>query len=229
MNRSLRIMALRIALLFGAVVLIAAGCGRTINRTAERRIREALPNAIGPARQYRVHIDNAPLRTLGGQLSNVAIDGDDVRFPTGLILDNLHIDLKNVDVDTSKGRVRHIGDAQFVITISEQSLDEFIAGETPPGESIRKVRLSLGDNNNVTVTGERVTLLNLAAPFQLSGPVRVASPTRIEINPRRLYLVGIPIGGPILTFFKSRIESAVDLKQLPVPVQLSEVTRSAAA
>jgi LmeA-like phospholipid-binding len=224
MRRSLVARLLAVALAFASLALSISGCNRTINRTAERRIREALPDAIGPAREYRVHIDSAPLRTVEGKLANVTIDGDEVRFPTGLVLDNLHIELRNVDIDAGRGRVRHIGDARFTIVVSETSLDQFIAGEAPAGETIRKTRLSLGDNNIVTVTAERVTLLNVGLPFRLTGPIRAASPTRIEIDPRRLEVAGIPFSGRVLNFFKSRIESSLDLRQFPVPVQLSSVT-----
>jgi hypothetical protein len=207
-----------------AIPLAGIGCGRVINRTAERKIREALPDAIGPAREYRVHIENAPIQSVAGKFANVVIDGDQVQFPTGLLVDSLHIELKNVDIDAGRRKVRHIGDARFTIVVSENSLDQLIAGESPAGESIRKTRLTLGDNNIVTVTGERVTLLNVGVPFRLTGPIRAASPTRIEIDPRRLDVIGIPFSGGILNFFKSRIESSLDLRQLPVAVQLSRVT-----
>ena len=206
------------------LAVLGTACNRVVNRTAERKIREALPEAIGPARQYQVHIENAAMRSIEGKFANVTIDGDDVQFPSGLLLDALHIDLKNVDIDTGKKKVRHIGEARFTITVSEKSLDQLLAGEAPAGETLRKVRLAFGENNQVTVTGERVTLLNVGVPFRLSGPIRAASPTRIEIDPRRLDVIGIPFSGGVLNFFKSRIESSLDLRQFPVPVQLSSVT-----
>ena len=212
------------AVALGALVLTGAACTRVVNRTAERKIREALPDAIGPARQYRVHIENAPLQSVAGKFANLTIDGDDVQFPTGLLLDNLHIDLKNVDIDTGGRKVRHIGDARFAMTVSDKSLDQFLAGEAPAGETIRKTRLTFADNNMVTVTGERVTLLNIGIPFRLTGPIRAASPTRVEIDPRRLVVAGIPLSGGVLSFFKNRIESSLDLRMFPVPVQLSGVT-----
>src|SRR5581483_397340 len=55
------------------LLIVAVSCGRAINRAAERRIRDALPDTLGPARQYRVHVDNAPDRTLRGRLANVTI------------------------------------------------------------------------------------------------------------------------------------------------------------
>ena len=206
------------------LAIVGLGCNRVVNRTAERKIREALPGAIGPARDYRVHVESAAQRTIEGKFSNITIDGDDVQFPSGILLDNLHIDLKGVEIDAGRKRVRHIGDARFTITVSEKSLDQFIAGEAPSGESIRKTRLTLGDNNIVTVTGERVTLLNVGIPFRLTGPIRAASATRIEIDPRRLDVAGIPFSGRVLNFFKGRIESSLDLRQFPVPVELTSVT-----
>lgn len=207
-----------------AVIVLSASCARVVNRTAERKIREALPEAIGPARDYRVHIENDPLRSVNGKFSHIIIDGDDVQFPSGILLDNMHIDLTDVNIDSGRKRVRHIGDASFAITVSDKSLDQFLAGEAPAGETIRKTQLQFGDNNTVTVTGERVTLLNVAVPFRLTGPIRAASATRIEIDPRRLVVAGIPLGGAILNFFKGRIESSLDLRQFPVPVSLSRVT-----
>src|SRR5437016_216109 len=41
-----------------ALMVVVPGCGRPINRTAERRIRDALPGYIGPARVWRAHVDN---------------------------------------------------------------------------------------------------------------------------------------------------------------------------
>lgn len=199
------------------------GCGRAINRTAERKIREALPDAIGPARVYRVHVENSAERTIRGRFSSVTIDGEDVQFPSGILMDSIHIDLKNVLVDTRKGVVKQIGEAAFSMTLSENSLDEYIAGESPEGESIRKTRLTLGDDNSVTVDAERV-LLGIGIPFRLSGPLKLINPKRVEIDPNRLTVVGIPFGGGLLRFLKRRIESSFDLSSLPIKIYLSSVS-----
>ncbi|HZP81409.1 MAG TPA: DUF2993 domain-containing protein [Chthonomonadaceae bacterium] len=203
------------------LLIVAVSCGRAINRAAERRIRDALPDTLGPARQYRVHVDNAPDRTLRGRLANVTIDGDDVQLANGLVVDRLHLDLKGVEVDTERGQLRRIQEARFVAAVGTASLDQYFAGEAPEGETFRKVRLTL-EENRVTIQGERV-VLGLGVPFQLTGPVRLAGPTRIEIDPTRLTVIGIPLTGVPLRFLKSRFESAIDLSTLPFPIQLTEV------
>jgi hypothetical protein len=207
-------------------LLLLAGCGRSINRAAERRIRDALPDVLGPAKQYRVHVENAPERTIEGRLANVTIDGDDVQLSNGLLLDQIHLELTGVEVDMGRRQVRKIEGTRFAATLSEASLDEFIAGESPEGETIRRARITLRGGNMVTISAERV-VLGVGVPFQLSGPLRLAGPQRIEIDPTRLTVIGIPIAGVILNFLKGRFESAIDLTTLPLPIQVTGVQTTA--
>ncbi len=204
------------------VVGILCGCSRTVNRTAERKIREALPDLLGPARQYRAHVESSPGRTLAGQLGTVTIDGDDVQLPNGLLLDQLHLDLKGVEVDTKAGRVRGVQSAHFTATVGESSLNEYLAGEAPEGETIQRLHLALGDGR-VTLSAERV-VFGLGIPFSFTGPLKVLPPNHIELDSKRFVVVGLPLTGAPLQFLKRRFESSVDLSSLPFPVKISSVT-----
>lgn len=204
------------------VVISMAGCGRAVNRTAERRVRDMLPSVLGPARVYRVHVANSPARTAQGHLSDVIIDGDDVAFRNGLLLDQLHLELKNVDVDIRRNKVRSIGEAHFTAALTEKSLDEFLAGEAPAGETIRGTHVHLGDQNIVTISAERMTL-GVGVPFRLTGPIKLAGPAKIEIDATRMTVVGIPITGIPLKYLKRRFESAVDLTGIPFAVHLASL------
>jgi len=209
-----------VTFLMGAAVL--CGCTRTVNRTAERQIRDVLPDVLGPARQYRAHIDSAPAHTMAGRLAAVTIDGDDVQLPNGLLLDRIHLELKGIDLDTKAQRVRSVREARFTATVGENSLNEFLAGEAPEGETIEKLRLTL-DPGRVTLAAERV-VLGLGVPFSFTGPLRLLSPSRIELDPARFVVVGLPITGRPLQFLKARFENSLDLSTLPFPVQLTSVT-----
>lgn len=212
-------------LVFCVVSLVGPGCGRTVNRTAERRIREALPDLLGTARQYRVHVEGAPGHTLSGQLACVIIEGDDVELNNGLLLDHLHLELDGVDYDTGRRQVRDIKTASFEAMISENSMDQYLAGEAPQGEKIRNVRVAFGKGNSVTIAAERVTL-GLGVPFRLSGPLRVVGKRSLEFDADRLVLIGIPITGAPLRFLLDRLVTGSNLSTLPFPVQLAEVRTS---
>ena len=215
--------------------LLLFGCGRTINRAAERRVRDALPEILGPARAYRVHIDNEPDRTLRGHLARVLIDGDQVRLKNGLYFDSLHLELRGVDVDTNAGRVRTIKETHFTATASAANVNEYIVGETFAGEKLRRVRVAFAPSG-VTLSAEReivnvnppvIGKVHLYAPFHLVGPVRLGGPRRLELDPTNLTVIGIPISGAPLRFLMQRFESGFDLNVLPFPVTLTQVQTGA--
>jgi hypothetical protein len=215
-TRSLAFMAL----LLGVAAL--CGCTRTVNRTAERKIRDVLPDVLGPARQYRAHVDSAPGNTVAGRLAAVTIDGDDVQLPNGLLMDQIHLELKGIDLDTKAQRVRSVREARFTATVGENSLNEFLAGEAPDGETIQKLRLTL-NSGRVTLSAERI-VLGVGVPFSFTGPLRLLPPRRIELDPTRFVVVGLPITGKPLQFLKERFENSLDLSALPFPVQITSVT-----
>ena len=202
-------------------VMLCGGCGRAINRTAERRIREALPNVIGPARQYKAHVESAATSTLRGRLARVTIDGSDVEPGDGLLLDTLHLELEGVRYDSRRDEVSEIKTARFEISLSASTIDEYLAGESPQGESIRHPRVTFSAGNHVTIKAERV-VLGVGVPFEISGPLQIASPRRLRLDPTRLVVVGIPLTGVLMRFVLSRFEGASDLKALPFPVQLTD-------
>ena len=224
---------LLLLLLLSYLAVFGTGCGRAVNRSAERRVRDALPRLIGEAKSYKVSINNDPFKTISGALSNVAIDGDDVLLSNGFLLDHLHLDLKGVSVDTRKGVVKSIRETRFEATVGKANLDEFLAGTQVPEETLRNTRVTL-DQGFVTITGIReliefrVPLLNqnpvkVTVPFTLTGVLRVAGARRVAFDPKHLTVVGLPLAGKPLAFLTDRFERAVDLNALPFPVTLSDV------
>ncbi len=204
--------------LFG---ILLSGCTRPINRTAESGIRKALPDVLGPAKSYDVHVDSAWERTLQGKLARVTIEGEDVRFQNGLVLDHLSLILKGVEVDTDSHKLRKIRETDFTLTIGEKNLNEFLVDEVIDGETLRKIRLQLLDNT-ILVKGERV-VLGLGVPFEISGSLLIKGPSILELDTAQLRVVGIPFRGRVLQFLRKRIENAVDLSQLSFPMMVNEV------
>ena len=219
-----------IGLCFGILLLL--GCGRAINRSAERRVRDALPDVLGPARSYRVHIDNDPDRTVRGRLARVLIDGEQVKMNSGMYFDALHLELRGVEVDTHSGRVRSIKETYFSATTSAATVNEYLVGETFSGGKLRNVRVAFAPSG-VTLSAEREIVnvnppviggnVTVFAPFQLTGPARLAGTRRLELDAAHLDIVGITISGAPLKFLMRRFESGFDLNGMPFPMTLTQV------
>jgi hypothetical protein len=126
-----------------------------------------------------------------------------------------------VEVDTGSKRLRKIRETRFILTIGEANLNEYLVDEILDGETLRNIRLKLHDDL-VTITGQRV-VLGVGIPFEMSGPLRIAAPTIVELDMRRLKVVGIPFTGKVFAFLKRRFENAADLSDFGMPMVLSEV------
>lgn len=213
----------RVALLMAACLLHFGlnGCGRAVNRSAERHIRDLLPDLLGSARQYRVHVEGNGGAAARGKLDTVTVDGDDIQMPNGLLIDHLHLEMRNVNADLDHRQLRSVGSARFTASIGEAALEEFLAGESPEGETLSNVRILLRQGH-VTLSADRV-VLGLGVPFRAYGPLHVTGPHRIELDPTKLVVVGIPITGVPLNFLKHRFETAIDLSTLPIPVTIDQV------
>ena len=207
-------------------LLALAGCTRPINRAAERHIRDLLPQALGPAKSYQVHVSGSPFRTASGRLHDVTIDGQDVQLGKGMLLDELDLHLQGVDVDTLHKRLKGIRSASFAATVGATALDEYFAGESPQGADLQNVAVHFAPGDHVVISGDRM-VLGLGVPFTVSGPVRTEGGRRLELDATALRVAGIPLGGVILNFVKDHFDSAVDLSQLPFGVEITGVTTSA--
>ena len=168
-----------------AIFVLIVGCSRTINRTAERRIRDVLPNFIGPAEEWRAHIENPADRTLRGHLRTVTIDGTQVQLRQTILCNTLHIEMQNVDVDTGRHKLKAVGSTSFAATISEKNLNDYIkANAPPPGEPVhvQKVTLRAGVMH---VEGTR-WLLGKAWPYTMNVEPRIANSHKVEFDPDKM-------------------------------------------
>ncbi len=206
------------ALLMG--LLLVNGCARPVNRAAERRIREALPSLLGPAKAYRVHVESSPLNTISGRLARVLVDADDLQLPNGLLVQHLHLDLKGVDFDTQHKQLRHIDSAHFLAAVDENALTLYLIGQETEELNLQDLQIHILPNNILRIAGKR-TVLGVGVPFSISGPVRLVGADRIELDPEHLTLVGIRVPDLLFGFIKSRFESAITLSNLPFPIHLT--------
>ena len=211
------------------IPLLLAGCTRPVNRAAERKIRDALPTYIGPARVWRAHVDNAPDRTIRGRLSRVTIEGEDVDVRKIVRLSRLRLEMHDAEVDTARSRVKSVGQTTFEATVSQGDLNDYLRRVDVPDDAVRIKAVRLGNNRIVMDAGYR--LLGREIGFTTEVEPRLASPTMLEFDPNRFSLFGIqvPLPSGVLRWISQRLTDGFDFTGLPFPVMISSVRVRAGA
>jgi hypothetical protein len=212
-------------LLLSALCLLASGCGRTINRTAERKIRDVLPSYIGAAKVWRAHVENPPERTLQGRLSSVTIDGEAVQLRDTILLDTLHIEMRNAEFDAGRKRLKSVRETTFRAVVSEQGLNDYLRRNPPPeDEPVRIKHVSLKQGHFYAEATR--WLVGREWAFTSTTEPRLASPTRLNFAPERMTVLGlrVPLPASALQWFARRLDQGFDFTTLPFPVRISRFT-----
>lgn len=220
-NSRLRAIAAYMLALSGTLSVVL-GCGRTINRTAERKIRDALPGYIGPARVWRAHVENPPERTMRGRLSVVTIDGEGVDLKQTVTLDTLHIEMHDTEVDSGRQQLKKVGSTTFLAVVTEQGLNEYLRRNPPPDEEpIRITHVQLR-NGKLYAEGTR-SVLGKDLPFTSLVEPQLVSPTRLFFDPDRMSFLGLPVPLPqvVLKWLSRRLSQGFDFSTMPFPLQIT--------
>jgi hypothetical protein len=219
----LEMMFLRKYALLLLLLALTTGCGRTINRTAERKIRDVLPTYIGSAKEWRAHVDNPADRTLHGSLRSVTIDGTDVHLRQIVTCDTLHIEMQNVEVDTRSQRIKSVGQTLFTATISERSLNDYLKQNPPPDDEPVRIKWVNLKPGVLHVEATR-WLLGRAWPYTMNVEPRLSSPTHLDFDPDRMTALGlkVPLPKSVLRWFAKRLSEGFDFSTLPFPLILQE-------
>lgn len=214
----------RIQASLAAVLLMVSlcGCGRMINRTAERRIREALPSYIGPAASWQAHIDNPELRTIQGKLRTITIDGSQVQLRQMITCDSLHIEMRDTSYDIGRSRLKSVGATTFRAVITEGALNDYLKRFPPPDDEPVHIKQVQVTDGHVKADGTR-WLLGKAWAFSVTAEPRLASPTQLQFDADRISVIGVrvPLPASWLRYLSRHLSEGFDFSTLPFPLRIT--------
>ena len=199
------------------------GCGRTINRTAESRIREVLPEYLGAAKSWSAHVDSPPLNTLNGKLRNLTIDGEQVNLQETIRCAKLHIEMKDVVFDTEDRRLKSVKETKFSAVIDEVGLNRYLRENPPPEEEPVRVKFIELRPEKMYVEGTR-WLLGKAWNYNMTVEPTLSTSTHLDFPPDRMNVTGIsvPLPKSALRWLAKRLSQGFDFSTLPFTVRLSK-------
>ncbi|MBI3948575.1 MAG: DUF2993 domain-containing protein [Armatimonadetes bacterium] len=200
--------------------LLPAGCNTGIaEKDAERRIRERLPEIIGPARSYRVNIRaSSDLSVIGGRLREVHIEGRRVRIGGQWPVDYLRVTLERVRVDVSREVLEEVGAARFQAGIAPPTLVQYVESGQ---ENLRDVRVLLR-SGRLVITG-RYLLVRVWTPFEITGSLQLLGRTRIGFHTEGARAAGIRVPDALIRQVERRLNPVLDVSGALLPIDLTEI------
>lgn len=206
------------------VLALGAGCGRDVQRAAERRINPLLPELIGPADKYSTRVRGKADALARGRMQSVHVDGAQVRMAPDLTLDTLALDLTNVSVDLKAKRLSNIENISFRATLGEANLNRYVRARRP---DIPGLRVTLGPQNRVgsaTVQARPEIWGLVAAPLSVDGRITPRVGGRLlDFTPGGARVSVVPFPLPVLRYLADQLNPVVDLSTLRVPVRVERV------
>ena len=198
--------------------LLSVGCKRNFEGTVEDRIDAALPKYLGPADHYETHVDAASSGAiLRGRVRSVEVTGVNVHLRPELLVDRMVLTVHAVEVDTHKGTLQSIGDAEFTGTISSDNLKRYVDSRNL---GVRDLSVSIeGDRMHVKARPEVEGILPV--PVSVRG---VVSPTpegdHLDFLPDRGSITVIPVPGVVLSYLSHKLNPVISLTGLPIPIHV---------
>ncbi|NLC59314.1 MAG: DUF2993 domain-containing protein [Armatimonadetes bacterium] len=208
--------ALALLLLFGAV----AGCNTgVVERSAEKRLRDRLPQIIGPAASYRVDIRaGSDLSVVQGRLREVRIEGEQVRVGGQWPVDQLLVLLERVRINLEQETLEEVGSARFQATIRPATLIDYLEEDQ---ESLRDVRIHL-ERGRLVITG-RYLLVRVWTPFRVAGTLELLGKEQLGFKPLRASAAGIPVPERVVRYLEEQLNPVLDVSRALLPMELTSV------
>ena len=203
---------------FALLAIFAAGCaGAIVRPTVNDAIRKALPNYIGPAKNYDVKTSGSATEMLGGKLDRLIIEGEDVQVDPNLTISKLFVELKDVRVDTKTRAMKHVGSTAIRATISEAAVNKYIA--VSRGSSNLTVRIE-PDKINVAFTP---TVAGVGVPLNVTGTLSITGGDKVNFEADEASVGRLPVSAYVVNKGLSMVNPVIDLSTMKFPVTIERI------
>lgn len=201
-----------------AVCLMVGGCGDPIRNSVEHRIEDALPKLIGPATSYEVKVYGSQTAMLKGRLRTTHIVGREVRFHSGIIIEELVVESRGIEIDRHRQQISKVEGTDYKATIAQDVLNKHLRGNYRHVPSLKAV-LAQG-------------LMTVSAAPELKGlPVRISADADLLVKDKRYLILdlkkvtvaGVGTPGFAREYLETKINPVFDSASLGYDAKLDRV------
>lgn len=201
-----------------AVCLMIGGCGDPVRNSVEHRIEDALPKLIGPAKSYEVKVYGSQMAMLKGRLRTTHIVGREVRFHSGITVEELVVESHGIEIDRHRQQISRVEGTSYKATIAQDVLNKHLRGNYRHVPSLKAV-LAQG-------------LITVSAAPELKGlPVQISADADLKVKDKRYLILdlkkisvgGIGTPGFAREYLETKINPVFDSASLGYDAKLDRV------
>lgn len=202
------------------LVALVAGCsGGIIRPRVEDGIRDALPDYIGPAKEYIVRCDGDSTAMLGGKIKRLHIEGRDVQVDPNLLISRLIVDMNLVHFDPGSHKMKSVESTAFEALVTEKTVNSYIA-QTRQSESEMSVQLQPGKVQVKFVPN----IGGLDVLIAIAGTLSLAGRDKVNFEADKAAVAHLPIPSLVANKVLDRVNPVLDMSAMKFPVILSGIT-----
>jgi len=196
-----------------------SGCAEgLVHSECEKGIGKALPQYIGPAANYDVHVEGSSGEILNGFIKHIRIEGKEVQAQNDLLLNILTIDMDGVRYN-KKHEIKSIDNAVFNATVLEPAINHFIRS----GEGKKYNMTSKLTDGKIEVRFVP-KVLGVHVPVSITGRPEIVNGNKINFVADKASLAKVPLPALVVNKILAKTNPIVDMSTMKIPVTLSSLT-----
>ena len=190
-------MKLRLALMAIAALSLAGCAPPGTYRKVRESIRTLAVQKFGPADRYDVSTSrDSPQRLLDGRIARVDIHGVNVRPAPGLILDEIFVSARNVQVNRRQRIVETAEETIARAFVTEKSMAEMVDDEG----TIENASVSI-NTDRIVISGRYKVFGALPVNIVATGRARIVGAAEIQFVSGKVTANGVPYPIPVTRSF----------------------------
>ena len=210
---------LRILLPILVLATLVAGCsGGLIRPKVEKGIRNALPNYIGPARQYTVRADGSSTAMLKGFIERLHIEGEEVEISSDLVITRMSVDMDEVRYDTGARELQSVRSTTFQAEMSEDAVNRCVEKANDSDFDLN-LRLKPGEIWVDFVPN----VVGVNVPVSIAGRPVIVGGNKVNFEADRATLAYVPLPAYLVNKVLDKLNPILDMSTMRFPVTLEVI------
>ena len=201
------------------ITVVTSGCsGGIIRPKVEGGIKKALPQYIGPAKEYTVRADGSTTDMLNGLIERLHIEGWEVQIDPKLTLQHLAVDMQEVRYNTSR-ELTSVRETKLQATVSESAVNRYIK-EARGGDT----DLQVGFQPSSVQVQFLPQVIGVNVPVSIKGKPVIVGGTKVDFIADKASVAMVPVPAYVVNKVLDRVNPILDLSLMKFPVTLTGIS-----